>query len=58
VPNPSGGPRWSTTTLKGIVQDDVFRPLSVQEIAPLLPEQAADRLLPGRAYSIRWSGRK
>jgi hypothetical protein len=58
VPNPSGGPRWSTTTLKGIVQDEVFKPLSVEEIAPLLPEQAADRLLPGRVYGIHWSRRK
>lgn len=40
------------------MQDDVFRPLSVEEIAPLLPEQAADRLLPGRVYGIHWSGRK
>jgi DNA invertase Pin-like site-specific DNA recombinase len=58
VPNPSGGPRWSTTTLKGIVQDDVFRPLSVEEIGPLLPSKAAERLLPGRVYGIHWSVRK
>jgi DNA invertase Pin-like site-specific DNA recombinase len=58
VPNPSGGPRWSTTTIKGIVQDDVFRPLSVEEIAPLLPAQATDRLRPGCVYGIHWSGRK
>src|SRR5919112_558922 len=58
VPNPSGGPRWSTTTLKGIVQDDVFRPLSVEEIAPLLPPKAAEGLQPGRAYGIHWSGKK
>jgi site-specific DNA recombinase len=58
VPNPSGGPRWSPTTLKGIVQDDVFRPLSVEEIAPLLPVQAAERLRSGRVYGIHWSGRR
>jgi site-specific DNA recombinase len=58
VPNPSGGPRWSTTTLKGIVQDDVFRPLSVEEITPLLPAQAADGLQPGRVYGIHWPGRR
>jgi hypothetical protein len=36
----------------------VFRPLSVEEITPLLPAQAADGLQPGRVYGIHWPGRR
>ncbi len=58
VPNPSGGPRWSTTTLRGIVRDDVFRPLSASEVAVALPPHVAGTLDADKHYGIHWSGRK
>lgn len=61
IPNPSGGTRWSTTTIKGIVQDDVFRPHAVEEVEAMLataPVAANASLEAGRSYGVHWSGRK
>ncbi len=58
IPNASGGPRWSTTTIRGIVQDDVYRPHTRDEIAATVPPEVAKTLDPGKLYGISWSGRK
>lgn len=58
VPNPSGGPRWSRTTLRNILTDDVFRPHSFEEARALVPQMVAATLDPGKTYGISWSGRK
>jgi DNA invertase Pin-like site-specific DNA recombinase len=59
VPNPSGKLLpWSTTTIKGIVLDDVYKPHTVEEIAPLLPSGVAAKLDADKVYGISWAGRK
>lgn len=58
VPNPSGGPRWSTTTIKGIVNDDVYRPHGFKEIAAMVPPGVAADLDAEGVYGVSWSGRK
>ncbi len=58
LPNPSGGPRWSRTTLRHIVLDDVFRPHDFEEVRALVPPNVAAGLDPARSYGISWSGRK
>ena len=58
IPNPSGREQWSTTTIRGIVRDDVYRPHSFEEVEALVPAHVAARLDPGGVYGISWSGRK
>src|SRR5215204_5726273 len=58
VPAPGGGPRWSATTIRGIVNGDVYRPHALPELAgPLAPDVLA-RLDPEREYGIAWSGQR
>lgn len=58
LPNPSGGLRWSRTTLRNIVLDDVFRPHGFEEIRAAVPPNVAATLDFGKVYGISWSGRK
>ncbi len=58
VPNPSGGPRWSRTTIKNAILDDIYRPHGFEEIAALVPSRVAATLDPEKVYGIHWSGRK
>lgn len=58
IPNPSGGPRWSTTTLRQVVVDDVFRPRTRVEVEAMLSPEAAAGLAEWDAYGVHWSGRK
>lgn len=58
VPNPSGGPRWSRTTLRNLLTDDVFRPHGFEEIRAAVSPNVAATLDPGKVYGISWSGRK
>ena len=58
VLNPSGGRRWSTTTIKGIVNDDVFRPHAFEEVRGIVSPEVAATVDPNKVYGISWSGRK
>lgn len=58
IPNPSGGPRWSETTIKNTVNDDLFRPHTAGEVKAMVSAGVAAELEPGREYGIHWSGRK
>jgi site-specific DNA recombinase len=58
IPNPTGGPRWSTTTIRGVVNDDVYRPHAFEEIAAMVAPEVAAGLDPEGVYGVSWSGRK
>ncbi len=58
VPAPSGGRRWSRTTLRGIVLDDCYRPHPFEEVAALVAPAAAMRLDPDALYGVSWWGRR
>jgi hypothetical protein len=58
VPAPSGGRRWSRTTVRNIVLDDCYRPHTVEELEALVTPDVRARLDPERLYGISWWGRR
>jgi len=58
IPNPSGNPLWSRTTIKSILVDDVYRPHSVLELEAMLPPATVASLDPEKIFGVHWSGKK
>lgn len=58
VPAPSGGRRWSRTTVKNIVLDDCYRPHTIEELETLVTREVVARLEPGKLYGVSWWGRR
>ena len=58
VPAPGGGDRWSGTTVRGIVNNDVYRPHPVEELCGLVSAEVLARLDPEREYGIAWAGQR
>ncbi|MDQ3375752.1 MAG: recombinase family protein, partial [Actinomycetota bacterium] len=58
IPNPSGNPQWSRTTIRNIVLDDVYRPHTPDGVAAMVPPEIAATLDPNKVYGVSWSGRK
>jgi hypothetical protein len=56
-PPPSGGERWSRSTLRDFMRKDAYFPYSHSEEARLVSLQVAARLDPGRSYGVARSGR-
>ena len=56
VPAPSGGRRWSRTTVRNIVLDDCYRPHTVRELEALVSPEVAESLVPsgGKLYGVSW----
>ena len=50
VPAPNGGKRWSPTTLREIIQEDSYRPHTVEELAELVPATVVNSLDPEKRY--------
>lgn len=59
VPAPSGGRRWSRTTVRNIVRDDCYRPHTVRELENLInPDVVAGLdLSGGTLYGVSWWGK-
>jgi site-specific DNA recombinase len=55
---PYGKRSWSHTYIRKIVQDDVYRPYTYEEIASLVAAEVAARLDEEKHYGIWWWGRK
>lgn len=53
-----GGKRWSRTTIKNTVLDDVYMPHALEEVEDMVPSGVAAKLDPEKMYGIHWSGRK
>src|SRR5215217_5600208 len=58
VPTARGHRLWGLGTLQHIVQNDVYRTRNVEELRPLLPDGAEDKLNPDEKYGVWWYGRQ
>ena len=54
VPAPRGGLLWRESIVRGFVTDDVYRPISYAEIAPMLTPEARSRLDENGEYGVVW----
>ena len=57
VPAPSGGTRWSRTTLRDFLRKDAYFPHTFAEVSALVPPGVAARLDEDKEYGVAWSGR-
>ncbi len=58
IPSPTGKRRWSRTLIRNIINDDVYKPYSFEEIEKLLAPEVAARLDPGKQYGVWWYNRR
>jgi site-specific DNA recombinase len=58
VSPPSGGRYWSPAKLRGIIQDDVYRPHTHEEIKTHVSPEVASRLDTEGLYGIWWFNRR
>jgi site-specific DNA recombinase len=56
VTTATGKRSWHLKTLQQIVNNDVYRSRSVEELRAILPEGGADRLDPEKRYGVWWYG--
>src|SRR5215216_181799 len=55
VPTATGKPRWSSSMIRDIISNDVYRPHSFEEVEPLVSQEVAARLDPQQSYGLwRW----
>jgi site-specific DNA recombinase len=55
VPTPTGKQRWSVSTLRDIISNDVYRPHSFEEVRPLVSPEVAAHLDPQQNYGLwKW----
>jgi site-specific DNA recombinase len=55
VPTPTGKPRWSVSTLRDIIFNDVYRPHSFEEVRPLVSPEVAAQLYSQQNYGLwKW----
>jgi recombinase-like zinc beta ribbon protein/recombinase len=57
VPAPSGGSRWSRSTLRDFIRKDAYFPFNHSEVTALVHLGVADRLDPGKPHGVVWTGR-
>ncbi len=57
IPAPHGGKWWNVTTIKRIIENDVYLARLYEEVRALISAEAAARLDPGKRYGIYWYGR-
>jgi site-specific DNA recombinase len=58
VPTARGHRLWGLGTLQHIMKNDVYRTRDVEELRPLLPAGAEDKLNPDERYGVWWYGRQ
>jgi hypothetical protein len=58
LPTPAGRKYWSTTFIREVIKDDVYRPHGFQEIKALITPEVAARLDTDKSYGIWWFNRK
>jgi site-specific DNA recombinase len=55
VPTATGKPRWSSSMIRNIISNDLYRPYSFEEVEPLVSQEVAARLDPQQSYGLwRW----
>jgi site-specific DNA recombinase len=58
IPAPNGGRFWNTSTIRGIVLDDCYRPHSYGELEELGSPQVAAALDQSKCYGVCWYNRR
>ncbi len=58
VPAPKGGQAWYRQVIRRLVDCDVYRPHSYEEIADLVTPEALAKLDSGKEYGIQWYNRQ
>jgi site-specific DNA recombinase len=58
VPTPNGARYWGKTFIRRIVDDDVYKPHTFEEVKLLVSSEVASRLDPERRYGIWWFNRR
>jgi hypothetical protein len=58
LPTPTGKKYWSQTFIREVIQDDVYRPHTFEEVETLVTPEVAARLDPYKSYGIWWFNRK
>jgi site-specific DNA recombinase len=57
VPSPSGGSRWSRSTLRDFLKKDAYFPHTFAEVSTLVSPGVAARLDQERSYGVAWASR-
>ena len=57
VPAPKGGRSWSRSFLRSLIQEDAYKPHSVEEAAALVSPEVAAKLDADERYGIWWFNR-
>jgi site-specific DNA recombinase len=58
IPAPKGGRAWYRQTVRKLLDNDVYRPHSFEEIADLVAPEALARLDPTKEYGVQWYNRQ
>jgi site-specific DNA recombinase len=58
VPPPKGGLAWAYRVLRRMVDNDVYRPHTFEEIAKIAAPEVVARLNPDKEYGIQWFNRQ
>lgn len=58
IPNPSGGPRWSTTTIRNIINCDSYRPHAVPQLREMgISADVLGGLDQNGLYGVHWANK-
>jgi site-specific DNA recombinase len=57
APAPSGRRTWNVPCIRNIVNDDVYKRHTYEEVAQLVPPEVATRLQPDKLYGVFWFNR-
>ena len=57
VPAPSGRSTWNVPCVRNIVNDDVYKQHTFEEITQMVSPEVASRLEPGKLYGVFWFNR-
>ena len=57
-PEPGHSGLWSITCVRGMIEDDVYRPHSFEEVGTLVAPEVVARLNPSLSYGLWWFNRK
>ncbi len=58
VPTPTGKRDWGKYYIRSVILDDVYKPLTFEEVAQLVSPEVAGRLDPKKHYGIWWFNRE
>ena len=58
VPTPTGKRDWGKFYIRSVILDDVYRPLSFDEVNELVLPEVAAKLDPDKRYGIWWFNRE